>query len=55
MSGPIGDGPRTWHACKKCGVTFAVKATTKLARHMPDSRYCCTCVGGSGCTGCAFV
>ena len=55
MSGPIGDGPRTWHACKKCGVTFAVKATTKVARHMPDSCYCGTCVGGSGCTGCAFV
>ena len=55
MSGPVGDGPRTWHTCKKCRVIFAVKATTKVPKHQPDSCYCGMCVGGGGCQGCASV
>ena len=53
MSGPIGDGPRTSHTCKKCHVIFDVKATTKMPKHQPDSRYCGKCMGGEGCKGCA--
>jgi hypothetical protein len=53
MGGPIGDGPRTSHTCKTCHVNFDVKATTKTPKHCPNNRYCGTCVGGSGCKGCA--